>query len=184
MVGQRITNIRENKGISADELAQRCKLNITQIKSIEEGQVLPSLAPLIKIARVLGVRLGTFLDDSNAIAPVVTRNKKEEGISFSNSETTTHSTMQYQSLAHNKAGRHMEPFIIDVKPSSDDYQFSQHEGEEFLYVLEGDIEIVYGTEKYQLSKGESIYYDSIVGHHVHAMGNKDAKILATVYIPM
>lgn len=77
----------------------------------------------------------------------------------------------------------MEPFIIDVHPPDDgDYQLSSHEGEEFLYVLQGKIEVLYGQEKYELEASDSIYYDSVVPHHVHAK-EKDSKMLAVVYTP-
>ena len=78
----------------------------------------------------------------------------------------------------------MQPFIVEIKANADEYILSAHEGEEFLYVMEGKIEVVYGKEKKQLETGDSIYYDSIVPHHVHAFGDKNAKILAVVYVPV
>ena len=74
--------------------------------------------------------------------------------------------------------------IIDIFPSSEEeIKTSTHEGEEFIYVLEGELEIEYGKEKYLLKEGDSIFYDSIVKHHVHGAPGKSAKILAVVYIP-
>lgn len=78
----------------------------------------------------------------------------------------------------------MEPFMIDIFPSSEeDYKLSSHEGEEFIYVVQGEVEILYGKDTYILTEGMSIYYDSIVEHHVHAHGSESAKILAVVYAP-
>lgn len=77
----------------------------------------------------------------------------------------------------------MEPFLIDVELHSDDFELSSHEGEEFIYVLKGEIEVIYGQEKYRLGEGDSIYYDSVVPHHLHAAGENDARILAVVYTP-
>jgi quercetin dioxygenase-like cupin family protein len=77
----------------------------------------------------------------------------------------------------------MEPFLIDVKPHAGAPVLSTHEGEEFIFVLDGEIEVSYGTETHRLGAGDSIYYDSIVPHHLHAAGEKDAKILAVVYAP-
>jgi mannose-6-phosphate isomerase-like protein (cupin superfamily) len=92
------------------------------------------------------------------------------------------STLDFHPLAKNKKGRHMEPFIIDVHPSvPEDVTFSFHEGEEFIYVLEGEIEVLYGNDRYVLSVGDSIYYDSTTPHQVQASGDSDAKILAVVY---
>lgn len=78
----------------------------------------------------------------------------------------------------------MEPFLVDVNPIEDtDYTTSTHEGEEFIYVLEGAIEIIYGKNTYTLTEGDSIYYDSIVPHHVHAAKDSSARILGIIYTP-
>lgn len=187
IVGAKIKGIRETKNLSIEEISERSGLTAEQIISIENDVNLPSLGPLIKIARALGVRLGTFMDDNDAIGPVVTRAKDREAensISFSNGMTSARKHMEYHPLAKQKAGRHMEPFVIDINPEeAPEYQLSAHEGEEFIYVMEGEIEIVYGKETYNLKEGDSIFYDSIVKHHVHGAPGKSAKILAVVYIP-
>lgn len=187
IVGSKIKGIRESKNLTIEEISERSGLSVEQINSIENDQNLPSLGPLIKVARALGVRLGTFMDDNDALGPVVTRAKDREAdssISFSNGAVDARKHMEYHPLAQQKAGRHMEPFIIDINPSDDlDYKLSQHEGEEFIYVMEGELEVDYGKEKYSLLPGDSIYYDSIVKHHVHSAPGKSAKILALVYIP-
>ena len=187
IVGSKIKGIRETKNLTIEEIAERSGLTTDQIVSIENDQNLPSLGPLLKIARALGVRLGTFMDDNDALGPVVTRaedRERDSSISFSNGATDARKHMEYHPLAQQKAGRHMEPFVIDINPTEDrDFQLSAHEGEEFIYVMEGEVEIEYGKEKYVLKEGDSIFYDSIVKHHVHGVPGKSAKILAVVYIP-
>jgi len=185
LVGSKIKSIREAKSITIDQVAERSGLAVDQIERIEENKNLPSLAPLIKIARVLGVRLGTFLDDSDHLGPVICRKDEQpQGISFSNETANSHNNLNFFSLAQSKTGRHMEPFLIDIDSASkEDYQLSSHEGEEFLFVLEGVVEITYGKSKYVINAGESIYYDSIVDHNVHAANESKAKILAVVYTP-
>lgn len=188
IVGFKIKGIRESKNLSIEEIAERSGLSADQIASIENDQYLPSLGPLIKIARALGVRLGTFLDDNDELGPVICRAQDRErnsSISFSNGATEARKNMVYHSLARQKAGRSMEPFIIDIQPSEEkNFKLSAHEGEEFIYVMEGEIEIAYGLERYVLKQGDSIFYDSIVEHHVHGLAGKSAKILAVVYIPV
>ncbi len=167
-------------------MAERSGIPSEQILSIENDECLPSLGPLIKVARVLGVRLGTFLDDDDSLGPVVHRaGEKAERIAFSNGSTDAHKNMDYLPLAQQKSGRHIEPFLIDIQPatSAETFAVSAHEGEEFIYVLAGKVEVEYGKEKYTLSEGDSIFYDSIVGHHVHGADDKPAKILAVVYTP-
>jgi mannose-6-phosphate isomerase-like protein (cupin superfamily) len=93
--------------------------------------------------------------------------------------------MEYHALAGPKSDRHMEPFIININAMNDaDFVLSSHEGEEFIYVMEGTMEISYGQSSYLLNEGDSIYYDSIVPHHVHAYQGQEAKILAVVYTPI
>lgn len=185
-VGDRIKQIRESLHISLDDLSLRSGLDIEQLQQIEDQQYLPSLAPLIRIARSLGVQLGTFIDDSEQLDPVVTlAEEKNKGASFSNKNHKARSHMDFFALASNKAGRHMEPFIIDVQPDDANlHPLSSHEGEEFIYVMEGSVEINYGKEVYVLNVGDSIYYDSIVNHNVHANNNEIAKILAVIYTPI
>ena len=186
IVGAKIKGIRESKNLSVEEIAERSGLSLDQIHSIENDEFLPSLGPLIKIARALGVRLGTFLDDNDELGPVVCRAEEHNNsISFSNDSTDARKHMEYFSLAKEKAGRHMEPFIIDINPNEDNsYKLSAHEGEEFIFVMSGDVEVVYGKETYHLKEGDSIFYDSIVEHHVHGFEGKSAKILAVIYVPI
>ena len=187
VIGHKIKGLRESKNLTIEEISERSGLTVEQISSIENDVNLPSLGPLIKIARALGVRLVTFMDDSDALGPVVCRaadREKESSISFSNGATDARKHMEYHPLAQQKAGRHMEPFVIDINPEdSPTFQLSAHEGEEFIYVMQGEVEIVYGKETYSLQEGDSIFYDSIVKHHVHGAPGKSAKILAVVYIP-
>ncbi|NCC10689.1 MAG: XRE family transcriptional regulator [Bacteroidia bacterium] len=186
IVGEKIKTLREAHSISMEELAERSELAVEQVQRIEDNIDIPSLAPLIKIARVLGVRLGTFLDDQDETGPVVCRRKEAiDAISFSNNAIRSRKHMEYHSLSKSKADRHMEPFIIDVMPTKDsDFILSSHEGEEFIMVLEGVMEISYGKHTYLLEEGDSIYYDSIVPHHVHAYEGAAAKILAVIYTPL
>lgn len=184
-VGEKIKFLREGRDISVEMMAENTNLTVEQIMRIEDNIDLPSLAPLIKIAKVLDVRLGTFLDDNEEVGPVVCRKDgAAETISFSNNSVLSRRHMTYRSLAKSKRNRHMEPFMIDVAPTSEDYILSIHEGEEFIYVVQGKMEITYGEDTYFLDEGDSIYYDSSVPHHVHSYMGSSAKILAVIYTPI
>lgn len=186
-IGAKITTLRESLRLSRAELAERCECDESVIAGLEEGDVAPSLAPLIKITRALGVRLGTILDDDTSVGPVVTRaGQAEETARQKSLETSSDAgTLGFFSLALGKSSRHMEPFTITVSPAPDQaHTLSTHEGEEFLFVLDGAIEIEYGKDTHVLRTGDSIYYDSIVPHQVRANGDQSAKILAVVYTPV
>jgi quercetin dioxygenase-like cupin family protein/DNA-binding XRE family transcriptional regulator len=188
---QRIKTLRETYGMSQEVLAERSAVPLELIKRIEDGFI-PDLAPLVKIARTLGVRLGTILDEDRELGPVITRKGEvKENLQF-NQRNNVHNadagsgnqhTLRYAVLAPGKAGRHMEPFLIEV-PAHAQTLRSSHEGEEFFYVLEGKVRFEYGTLVYELDSGDSIYYDSMVPHRALAMNGQDAKVLAVVYTPV
>jgi transcriptional regulator with XRE-family HTH domain len=184
-LGEKVRSIRESRSMSTEQLAERADLAPELVGQIESGALIPSLSPLIRIARSLGVRLGTFLDDQEHVGPVISRAGEHATVlRFSGRDSPARSDLDFFSVAANKAGRHMEPFLIDIHPgSAQNVRPSTHEGEEFLYVLAGQVEVVYGKEIFTLKVGDCIYYDSIVPHHVHAAAGTEAKVLAVVYAP-
>ena len=190
-IGTKIRTLREAHGLSIEELAERCDAEPQTIEDIENGTAASSLAPLIKITRALGVRLGTLMDDDSQLGPVFNNvDDMKAGTFVRTFETTSDAgDLNYFSLAAGRTSRHIDPFIISITPSGEtNHVLKGHEGEEFLYGLEGEIEIEYGTGKagkvYVLGPGESIYYDSIVPHQVRTHDNQNAKFLAVVYTPI
>ncbi len=187
IIGEKIQALRSAKEMSVKELAERTGLAEEQINRIETNIDIPSLAPLIKIARALGVRLGTFLDDvtDESGAVICRKGKSDTSISFSNNAVDARQHMCYHSLSRSKTDRHMEPFIVDILPDKNNqFNLSAHEGEEFIMVMKGTLEVNYGKNIYLLEEGDSIYYDSIVPHHVHAYRGEAAQILAVIYTPI
>jgi transcriptional regulator with XRE-family HTH domain len=212
--GDRIIELCKTYSLSRETLAERSGLDADLIRRIEEGQI-PDLAPLMKISRALGVRLGTLLDDHEELGPVITRaGEGGDGARFitgvpsrglpgatatasgaapgtarpaaPGSAQQGHQGLHFHTLAADKAGRHMEPFIVDIEPDAEQDK-STHEGEEFIHVLSGNLKLEYGSDSYLLSAGDSIYYDSIVPHRLSSAGGeadgKALRILAVIYTP-
>lgn len=184
-IGSKIKNLRESREITKEELSKETNVSLDLINSIENGDVVPSLTPITKIAKALGVRLGTFLDDAPQNGPLIVKNGETNSVVyFSGEENQTDvSALEFHSLGAGKNDRYMEPFIIDVHTENGEFNLSSHEGEEFIYVLEGEIEVKYGQDSFIVSKGDSIYYDSIIPHHLHSYNGEVSKILAVVYTP-
>jgi transcriptional regulator with XRE-family HTH domain len=195
--GERITELRKTYSISRETLAERSGLPLELIRTIEEDGHIPDLAPLIKIARALGVRLGTLLDDHEKLGPVITRAgeaaaaerfvtglpSEAGGAEHAKSHLDgAHQGLSFKALAADKNGRHMEPFIVDIEPDASQEK-STHEGEEFIHVLSGSLALEYGTISEVLRAGDSVYYDSIVPHRVLAADGKAVRILAVIYTP-
>jgi transcriptional regulator with XRE-family HTH domain len=183
-VGTKLATLREAHSLSQEQLAERAGCEVSTIEEIENGSVVPSLAPLINLTRALGVRLGTLLDDDKGLGPVLTTAAEVAAAKGSASLETgsTDAPLDFYSLADGKISRHMNPFVIDVA-SGVHPELSSHEGEEFIHVVDGRLEIEYGKDTFTLEPGDSIYYDSIVPHQVRGAAGEAARILAVVYAP-
>lgn len=189
--GERIVALCKTYSIDRLTLSERSGLNIELIRRIEEDGLIPDLAPLLKISRALGVRLGTLLDDQEVLGPIITRCGAETALprfitglpKQPVEKTSEHPGLSFKALAPNKSGRHMEPFIVDIDPVSEQTQ-SSHEGEEFIYVLSGSLKLEYSKENWTLQAGDSVFYDSIVPHRVLSANKEAVRILAVIYTPI
>jgi transcriptional regulator with XRE-family HTH domain len=180
-LGTRIRTYRERLGLGVEELAKNSGVDIVLIESIEMGDVYPAINVLVKIARALGQRLGTFMDDQFVNDPlIVTYGDRQEETSSVIGGVEGH--YHYYPLGKGKTDRHMEPFFIKIDPC-DDKTLSSHEGEEFIIVVSGEVELIYGKATYDLKAGDSMYYNSLVPHYLGAKGDSGAEIYATVFMP-
>lgn len=182
-IGSKIKGLREIKNISIEDMAQKSGLKIQYLNAIEENLQVPTIGELIKIVRVLGVRVGTILDDFSNEGPVISRAQEWEDNPVMRSKENTADRMNYFSLSSKKQDRNMETYIVNLNPCEAEEQLSSHEGEEFMFILEGEVEVRYGKDVHILSKGDTIYYDSIVPHLVLPRTAEGAKLLAVVYVP-
>ena len=183
-MSQRISRYTEQRGMTTDDLACRTGLDSDFLRTVQQEDIYPSLGPLLKIARALGVRLGTFLDDQVSQDPlVIRRDQRQDELSMLRGKDKP-VALRFYSLGRGKTDRHMEPFFIEVYPeSAEEKKLSSHEGEEFIVVLSGQIEVIYGQEVHHLQAGDSIYYNSVVPHYVSCRGDEKATIYAVLYIP-
>ena len=188
-LGEHIAEIRKTYSISREDLSERSGVSTDLIAKIEDAGLIPDLAPLIKISRGLGVRLGTLLDDHEQLGPVICRaTEVSSSTRFKTglpegAASGGHHGMTFNALAADKNGRHMEPFIVTIEADAQQEK-STHEGEEFIYVMEGTLSLEYGMDKETLKTGDSVYYDSIVPHRVFSADSNPVKILAVIYTPV
>ncbi len=121
-VGDKIKALRDAYQISLDELVVRTGIDKTQLEEIEGNHYLPALALLTKIARALGVRLGTLLDQETELGPVINRKKQEKRVIHFADRVQESAILDFYSLAEQKSGRNMDPFLIDIEPNATEKQ--------------------------------------------------------------
>jgi len=177
----RIRRYRERLEMSVPDLARAAGLDEALVAAIEAGDVYPAIGTLVKLARALGQRLGTFLDDQYREDPLVVRlaERRAEQASHKAADPLP---FRYFPLGRGKTDRHMEPFFIEIAPGASAPP-SSHEGEEFIVCVEGRLQVVYAGKTHHLEPGDSIYYNSVIPHDVSAEGPEPARIYAVVYCP-
>lgn len=183
-LGERIKLLRENEGLSIEQLSEKSKLSKFQIELLEQSNILPSLSILVRICRALDIGVELLLDGTEEENLTITRKEERpQSVSFSIGSTSNQNSTTYYSLAPSKSNRIMEPFVIELKQEfNNNRKPSSHEGEEFMYVVRGVIKLEYGNHVYILQPGDTVYYDSIVPHKF-TTSSESAKIVAVVYTP-
>lgn len=186
-LGERIRAYRERQELSLAALAERTGLTVDFLTALEEEDVTPSIGPLLKIALALGQRLGTFMDDAVDADQCLCRvAERDEDDAVLRKARGKRASFQYHSLGATKTDRHMEPFFIEVYPDEEAgtaKPLSSHEGEEFIVVVSGELEVIIGPDHHILGPGDSIYYNSVVPHYVGCGNAPRTEIYAVLYFP-
>ena len=181
-VADRIKSIRLEKGLSPADVAQRAGLGTGVIEGIENGELTPPLGTMIKLAKALEMRMGTLLTEAGARDYAVVKAGERKSFARHATEKSARKGYAYQHLAFDKAGRHMEPFLVTLSPDAEDEEdFSTHDGQEFIFVLSGRMKARVGDREEILHPGDSIYYESTVPHVVSCDSPEPATILAVLY---
>ncbi len=181
-VGEKVKTLREKKGLSLKDLADLTGFSAALLSQMENHLVSPSLGTMIKLAKALGVKVGDFLGETEGEPFAIVRRDERKTVSrFASKEGVKYGYF-YESLGFEKKNRHMEPFIVTLEPATvKTSKTSVHDGEEFIFVLEGEMEVILGNHTDVLYPGDSIYYDSNIPHRVQCHQDKVTRILAVLY---
>lgn len=175
----KIRSLRKNKEVTLDQLAKMTGLTKGYLSQIENSIKSPPFSTLDKIAYALGVDITYFFanNESEQADAKITIVRPEERKKVAPGGLRR--GYGYESLAYKKAGKNMEPYLITVESQSGGT--FKHDGEEFLFILDGVLEFSFGGEKYILRKGDSVYFDSGIEHSGRALGDGKVKMLCVIY---
>ncbi len=182
-IGQKLTALRAARGKSIEELGHEVKLPAAVISQIERDVTTPPVGTLIKIATALGVGVGFFFEEEYAKRKVeVVRAGERKRINRPMTHRQNPLSYGYESLAYRKSDRKMEPFLLEFDLDvEEDIPPLSHQGEEFIFILEGEVEVRMGSELIRLSAGDAIYFDSDVPHSFIGRGHTRPKALAVLH---
>lgn len=179
-LGDRVKAIREQKGLTLADVSSRTGYDETFLARVESNKISPPLGALIKLGKALDMKMGFFISGGETKSYTVVRRDQRRKISRRASSEDQSYGYTYQALAPGKSDRHMEPFIVTLEPS-EDTEMSSHEGQEFIFVLEGRMEAILDQDRITLGPGDAIYYDSNAPHLVRCAEGKSTTILAVLY---
>jgi len=169
-IGEKIKELRVRNNLTQEELADRCELTKGFISQLERDLTSPSISTLIDILECLGTNLKDFFSD-----------EVEEKIVFHKEDVfeTENEELRYvlSWIVPNSQKNLMEPIKVDLLPGGKTKEDYPHEGEEFGYVLKGNIILYIGNEKYKVKKGESFYYKANRYHYISNEYNNSASFL-------
>jgi quercetin dioxygenase-like cupin family protein/DNA-binding XRE family transcriptional regulator len=180
-VGGKLRRLREDNGLSVAELARRAALGDAAVRDFEDGRTVPAVGDLLKMGNVLGVSIGHFFQTRIPDKRVEVVRAADRWTVKARSEAAGALGYRYQSLSHGLTEKLMQPFLVEVPPGQDSaLNRSQHEGEEFLFVLGGVLEVEIAGDKHRLEPGDSIYYDSRQPHTLRALEGATARLIACI----
>ncbi len=178
-IGQRIKTIRQAKGLSLEELSHLTGFDVELLASIERCDVQPQLGTAIKLSKALDSAFGRLVSGVGEKLYSITRKGDQKIVSRSTSLKGKKKAYTYKSLAPEVKGRHMESLIVQLEVAPDTER-SVHDGEEFIYVLDGAVSLDIGEDHFDLEPGDSAYYLSTTPHLI-AAASGTATILAVLY---
>ncbi|MBB4105628.1 helix-turn-helix domain-containing protein [Allorhizobium borbori] len=182
-IGHEVRTLRKKLGITGADLASATGISLGMLSKIENGNTSPSLTTLQSLAQALGVQVTAFFrrfEEQHDAVHV----KAGEGVELE--RRGTRAGHQYNLLGHignNTAGVVVEPYLITLTTGSDVFPTFQHEGLEFLYMLEGEVQYRHGDRLYPMTPGDSLYFDADAPHGPEVLVKLPARFLSIICYP-
>ncbi len=174
-LGPEIQRLRKKAGLSLEELARQTGLTEDYLARVEEETEIPPVGAMLQISRVLSLDAGTLLTRAEAQAR---KRRKNEGLQ------KRKRSYAYKTLAPGAAAMHLKAFLVTIDPRQDhDMVEYRHEGEEFLHVLAGRVDVTVGENEYRLTQGKSLHFNSAIPHMLRNPGNEKTELIVVLYVP-
>ena len=169
-LGERIRLMRGQQHVAVHQLAEKTGYAEEYLTKIEEGKISPPVGALITISRALAIDSKTLLAEQ--------REKRRQSYM---KRTKAYS---YKSLTPHAEDKHLWAYLVTLEPKKQHEMVAyKHEGEEFVYVLEGRVEITLGQEVHDIKKGQTLHFNSGITHNLKNLSTKESKLIVIVYTP-
>jgi transcriptional regulator with XRE-family HTH domain len=182
-IGLKVRRLRQERRLTLQDLAEATGLSKPLLSQIENDQVIPPLSTLLRIAKAFKVPLQNFFQEEGSSEKcILVRAGESRRLPRRPNLEGALPPYTYHSLAYGKKNRNLEPFLVEFEARewSEELQVS-HEGEEFLFLLEGELELHYGEKVMEMGPGDSVYYDSAEPHGYVVKGAARPRAVAVLY---
>jgi quercetin dioxygenase-like cupin family protein/DNA-binding transcriptional regulator YiaG len=172
-VGKKIKKARTSKKFSLDQVANETGFSTEYLKEVESGKAIPPVGALLQIARALEIDSGSLFKEPES--------KMKSRIKAHTKRTDNYA---YTTLTPGAENKHLKAFRVLIEAQQDhksvDYH---HEGEEFVYVLAGKIEVAVGEHINSLEQGDSLHFNSGIRHKLRSVSDETAELVVVIYTP-
>jgi quercetin dioxygenase-like cupin family protein len=173
VVGEEIKKVRKKKKVTLNQVANDTGCSIDYLKKIEGGKIIPPVGALLQISRALEIDSGVLLRKQEATV--------QQRIKAYEKRTENYA---YTTLTPGAEKKHLKAFLVTIDAMKDHKGVGyQHEGEEFVYVLAGHIQVTVGDHVNTLQEGESLHFNSAIRHQLKNIGKTKAQLLVVIYTP-
>lgn len=173
-LGKKLMKMRKERNMTLQHLANETGLSVGTIGQVEKGEIIPPVAVILQISRALQVDSSLLLKEE----------KRQAGRQSSADYRKRTQDYSYQNLTPEAEHKHLKAFKIYVDPKSDHKGVSyQHLGEEFIYVLKGEMEVTVGENRNRLAPGECLHFNSSIVHKLRNTSEEKAELLVVLYTP-
>jgi transcriptional regulator with XRE-family HTH domain len=182
-IGSRLKGLRKAMGLSLKQLAEATNLSPPLFSRVENGLVMPSIPTLQTISNILKVDLGYFFKKEEDRGYVITRQGSRK-MTYSKKGSKKKIIYGVELLAEEMENPFMDPCIVtEYAGSHEDFPLARHDGQEFVYVLEGKLELTLGEKKFTLNKGDAAYFIGEIPHGGKSLSKKPARTINVHLIP-
>ena len=176
-LGHKLASMRKKKKISIEELSEKTGLSVAHLNKIEVGKGFAPVGDILRIARALTIDPGVLLQSGGQREKDLEKKRVREFIK-------REEAYQYRVLTPQARKKHLRAFRVIIPPRSEHPGVNyQHEGEEFVYTLRGEVVIQVGQKKHRLKKDQALHFNSGIRHTLKNPGKSETELIVTIFTP-
>lgn len=180
-IGAKIKKLRLAKKLTLQAVARETGFSPALISQIENNNVSPPIATLSKIARFFDVKIGHFFaEEEEECRYEIVKADERKLMPRVISRAGTSQGYSYESLSWRKQNKKMEPFLLSVIEKPAEENTYSHDGEEFLFIMKGTAELLLEDQRFELTEGDCVYFDSSQRHRLLSKDGAEVQVLAVV----